>query len=371
MCGISLVMNYIPYNNMSVQWRADREGFQLFLPWVSLDIDVLPDEKAWVEEAIDSLHSNPYHPTVQKFLEQLKDYTVAYVASRKKEEFGVVGDVTFKEISNQQQFKSPHTLAQSLDQDAYQEIQEALPPQWEWPIEEVLRVSKIAGSNLYDPLTIVTYLVGQRLASESFSEELRKELPQKLDRLRIKDEDRFFEVMKTLIRQTHYITNTFEKCMSLSLDSFQQARELIIGFIEEEKGHDRLMEASLRELGCNNPNLLKPFATTTLVMNIFKWAASYSPLAFTLLIGYFEGADYQDTDPLAEVLKVSSKPKAARGYALHHEINKNEQHNTMITELANYLEPQSENQIICAAHILELAVILGEMGDNILISLIK
>jgi hypothetical protein len=364
-------MHYIPYNNIRIQWRAGHEGFQLLLPWVSLDIDVLPSEKGWIELAINSLHSNPYHPFVQKFLEQLKDYTVAYIAARKKSELSELQADSVKKYANLQQFADPHALVQSLDQEAYQSIRTILPQQWTWSIDEVLRISQIEESNLYDSLTVVSYLIGKRLTNESLTAGLRLDLPKELDRLRIRDEERFFEVMKMLIRQTHYITTVFDNYARPSLEVFKKAQSLILQYLQAEKNHDHLMKAALIELGCDNPNLIKPFEVTVLVMNLFKWAASNSPLAFTLMIGFFEGSNYQDTDPLADVLMASSKPKAGRGYAIHYEINKNEQHNKVITNLANYLEPRVKEEVIYATRILELATLLGALGDKHLIQLTK
>lgn len=244
-----------------------------------------------------------------------------------------------------------------------------MPDVWNWSAEKALKSTQIKNSDYYDPLSVVSYLIGKRLGTESITGQVRADLPPQLDDLRKKEESTFFHTMKILLRQTPYVTNHFEECSLPALKKFAAAKKNIKEFMDEEHGHDRLMVASLKELGCDDVNTIPPLGTTVLVMELFKHASQTSPLAFTLMVGYFEGVTIAESDPLADVLQKSTKPQAAKGYALHHKINKDGDHSHVIFELAEFLPLLTKEEVMYGMRILELASILGIMSDRVLYAL--
>jgi hypothetical protein len=354
----------VPYKDLSANWQSGGSIVRLELPWMTCEVEVDDQNKDWVQQALTDLKQNSKSPSAQKFLRQLEDYPISYVASRSQVQLREPKD---NQLLRNIDVSSPRALAKTLNPNLDLE----LPKAWNWPLVDIFSKAQMGSSSHYDPLTLVTYLIGERLNAESQTDQIRIDLPQNLDVLRQKDEAQFFEIMKKIIRQTHYITNHLQECVQPALTIFKEARPLIQQFMDEERGHDRLMINALKELGCEHADEVEPFASTILVMDLFKKAAEESPLAFTLMIGHFEGSSFEETDPLADVLARSSRPAAATGYAIHHEINTEEQHNKVIYDLAPHLGCQSEPEVTFAARALELATILGAMGNHKLYNMSK
>jgi hypothetical protein len=362
------MVQYIPHEPLSVQWIPLTSMLSLNLPWLSLEIEIEEEQKEWITQAVEKLKSDPTHALTQKFLENLREYPVSYYKARPIEE------IPSREGLMPEEFLAfdlvtPRSLIKSINSSLQQHIPDLLPDVWSWSAEEMSKAAQIQNSNYYDPLSIVSYLIGKRLETESITGQVRADLPQQLDKLRENKESLFFDTMKILLRQTHYVTNRFEKCSGPALQKFSAAESVIKKFMDEEHGHDRLMVASLKELGCDDVNTISPFDTTVLVMELFKNAAQTSPLAFTLMVGYFEGVTIAESDPLADVLEKSTKPQAAKGYALHHKINKDGDHSNVIFELAEFLPLLTKEEVMYGMRILKLASVLGVMSDRALYEL--
>ena len=141
--------------------------------------------------------------------------------------------------------------------------------------------------------------------------------------------------------------------------------------MDEELGHDTLMTESLHILGCIQPEDVAVFPSLITLMRLYKATTSLSPLAFTLLTGYFEGISYTEHDDLAVVLQQSSRPQAGKGYAIHHTINKEGNHKDFIYQLASQLSAVSQQEAAMAVRTLEVACHIGIEHDkkfNLLIS---
>ena len=89
------------------------------------------------------------------------------------------------------------------------------------------------------------------------------------------------------------------------------------------------------------------------------------------MIGLFEGDDYEQSDPLADVLRKSSVPKSAHGYDAHFLINKNSHHNKVIDILAEKLPAQSRECVVLAARLLEIACFFSQESDRLLVCKVK
>jgi len=356
-------MTLIPYEDLSIRWISNLSKISLELPWIELEVEVDEHEKDWVNEALKEIQSDHTKPLAQRLLHKLDEYPLSYIAARPQSALRKTSTESSGDISVD--LESPKTLAHSINPNL-KELQTQLPATWHWSLKHILDISRIENTLLHDPVTLVTFLIGKRLAHESLTDQIRTDLPKNLDRLRDMDEPCFFEVMKTMIRQTHYITSYLQECVRPALSSFKAACQVVQQFMDEEKGHDRLMIDALKALGCEDFSGIEPFDSTVLVMDLLKRTSQECPLAFTLMIGHFEGSVIEESDPFADLLAKSSCPASAKGYAIHHEINKREQHNKMILKMAQYLGLQSEQEVKYAARALELATTLGARGNQML-----
>ncbi len=354
---------------MLIKWYSGQEKFTLSLPWVSLEIEVTSEDRHWVKVAIDNLYQDPAKEEVQKFLKFFEEYNVYYIKPRNND--SLLSLTPGKEkLPNKQTLDSPINLIHWISDPYSLSFEVELASEWQWDLEEIYRISAVEGSTYFDPLSIVSFLKGKMLEIDAQGSHYRQGLPSLLEELRKSDEEKFFAFMRNLIKQTHYITQHFQQYSPLSLKSFAPAAEEIRQFIAEEKGHDKLMEASLGALGAS-PEELDPFQEVVFLMEGFREAAELSPLAFTLMVGFFEGGNYGYSDPLADVLKASSKPKAGLGYERHFEINKSEHHNQVINNLAEKLDLQTKNQVAFATRIVELISNIGSGLDKILFTQVE
>jgi hypothetical protein len=364
-------MIYLPYPNLQIDWNSDKSGFMLSLPWIMLEIETLAEDLPWIEKAINFLHLDQTHEAVQRFLSQLKEYNVAYIAPR------ILPDKTLSmkddKISDlsPEILQTPREFAQEIDTEASLALNIQLSPRWQWNVEEVYQACQIADTQFYDPLTLISYLQGYMLQSDALTDEFRTTIPSLLDQLRQMNEPAFFSFMKMMLRQTHYITACFQKYAPLSLQTFPEAEEEIEDFLREEKGHDKLMEHSLKVLGVDVPETISVLPENILLISLFKAAIERCPLAFTAMVGFFEGGEYGETDPIADVLKKSSLPQSALGYERHFEINKAGNHNEVIQDLAKKLPLQTRESVAFTTRLLELAAYIGSASDKYLVSVLQ
>ena len=352
-------MRRFPYRPMAIEWQ-DKDNFRLRLPWLSIDLEVTEEDHPWVTQAIDDLDKNPLSQPAQRFLNDLSGYPISYLLPREKHLVPNTKE-DFPQHLKLYLRRCPQDFGRHLDTHVDDQI--SWPEDWAWNIDEIDKACQIEEGK-YDPLTAVTYLMGKRLEVEGYHRHYYDQLPKALDQLRQEDEQAFFKVMAAIIRQTHYVTSSFKECVTPALTTFPQAGDLIKDFMKEEEGHDRLMSASLRELGYQEVDVIKVFPSVILTMELFKLAASSCPLAFTSMVGYFEGEGYEASDPLADVLKKSSKPKSARGYERHYEINKESNHNHMIFSLAQHLGWQDKETLMFTSRLLELASHLRTLSEQ-------
>lgn len=361
-------MIYIPFPFLKTCWYDDKSGFTLSLPWVNLEIDVTEEDLPWVEEAIAFLHVDNNREAVQKFLNILGDHFVAYIKPRMTAENEGQNS---KILSNSGAvaaipLQTPRELAGSMMAKQVSLRNLPLDSEWQWDLEEICHVSRIEGTEFYDPVTVITFLRGMMLEADAKTDQFRLNIPESLDRLRRYDEKKFFEFMKGMLRQTHYITQKFQEYAPASLSSFVEAADQITQFLKEEKGHDKLMEHSLKVLGCENPKEIDASLETILTMEIFKKSIEVSPMAFVVMVGFFEGGEYGESDPIADVLKQSSLPDSALGYQRHFEINREENHNNMVYILAQKLPLQTYENVLFTVRALELICFLANYSDHTL-----
>ncbi|WP_032113555.1 hypothetical protein [Candidatus Paracaedibacter symbiosus] len=357
-------MTYIPFPSLKTCWYNDKSGFTLSLPWVTLEIDVTREDFPWIEKAIDFLHIDNNNEEVQKFLGILSDHSVAYINPRTElKNARIMPNEVLQAIPLQTPWELAGWVLRGSDSSLHN-LQLSL--QWQWRLEEICQVSQIEGTDFYDPVTVITFLRGLMLEADATTDQFRVNLPNSLDLLRQHDEKKFFEFMKGMLRQTHYITQKFQEYAPTSLGNFPEAADEITQFLKEEKGHDKLMEHSLKVLGCENPTEIDPSLETTLTMDIFKKAIEICPMAFVAMVGFFEGGEYGESDPIADILKKSSLPEAALGYQRHFEINRQENHNNMVYTLAQKLPLQTYESVLFTVRALELVCYLASSSDRVL-----
>jgi hypothetical protein len=333
----------IPYHNS--KFIVKERVLFIDLPWIKLEFDLLDEQKEQEIASISSQLGNAEYTNeaVQKFLHELSDYPICYIGANKNNE----RDNLF---SNKLNYDELHKKLKS-DYKYLNNARELL------SLQPILN-SAYLNDNLYDPLTCVTLFIANRLEVETSIEIYRQQLIHSLELLRTVHEDSFFEFIALLYKQTYYITTNVAEILPLGSKSFEYLKTAISNFLKEEAGHNKLMSKSLSNLGysANDDSRLYVMNVTKDILALFKFAAIYSPLAFTSFIGLFEGSFYPQEDPIVACINKSSKPEAAFGYKKHFDINVNHSHKDEIIHFAKCLPNLPLCEVKLAANIFELAL---------------
>ncbi len=346
-------MLYIPHEKLSLQWSADNQSLALSLPWVSMDIDIEEADKGWVQDAIDHLHISPSNQNVQKLIHNLKDYPVFYIQPRQIE--------AFEELDLQLpppivvDTSTPTRLIGTFECPLSEEMKSDMIPTWTWDWEAILSKARIPGTDLYDPLSLISYLICYRLEWENTTWSGQDGFGKALISLVQENETKFFQAIGWVAKQSWYVTKTFHTAATPALVHFNKAHELIHHFMCDEVGHYKFMEQVFDDLNLNRDDF--PIESQTRwTLSAFKKAAASSPLLFSAMINLFEAAYYEGQDPISRAIRLSSKPHAAQGYDLHYKINQEHRHCDMPLHLAAYLAPQTYDHATLTLGIFELTL---------------
>ena len=160
-------MSYIPHEKLSIDWVENEQSFTLSVPWVSVEVDVRDEDRGWLRDATEHLHSTPANSNVQRFINDLKSYPIFYLKPRplkelKKQPLQACPPLTVDS-------STPVTFIATFGCATPAELTDNIPPVWSWDSKAILSKARIAGTNLYDPLSFVSYLICYRLEWESTS----------------------------------------------------------------------------------------------------------------------------------------------------------------------------------------------------------
>lgn len=361
-------MTQIPYPALKITWLEGGASFKLVLPWLEMEIDVDPEEKGWIEEATQYLHKDPARESVQKFMRSLKDYPLGYRAPRPLEAFEgkdlqLCPEKTLQNID----CSTPILFLKSLSVPYSVELEQDCLSSWSWDLEEICHQSRIPGTTLYDPVSVVSSLICYRLNWESTTWAGQDGLGRGLEFLLTQDEPLFFKKMGWISRQSHYVTSQFNKAILPALTHFPKAEKEIQHFIQDEAGHFKFMEQTLEALGFKGPGDFSLGDANRWTLDVFEEMGRVSPLTFSMMINLFEAAYYEGKDPLSRVLEKSSRPEAARGYDLHYKINQEHRHCDMPLVFSQYIAPQTRDHVELSVRLLELALsFLDRMEQRLL-----
>lgn len=360
-------MKHIAHEKLSIAWGNSENTFLLSLPWLSMDIDVTEEEKNWIKDATEHLHSTPANNNVQRFLNSLKDYPISYIQPRSLAEFKNSDLQPCPKLTVDT--STPAAFVSSFGCEIADELKKDIFPTWTWEWEKILEKAQIAGTDLYDPVSFISYFICYRLDWESKTWSGQDGLGQFLEKLLKENEEKFFKAIGWITKQSWFITKNFPQATITAHIHFEKAQDLIHHFMCDEAGHYKFMEEVFRDINLDK-NEFPVGAGTKWLLKAYERAAKLSPFAFSAMINLFEAAYYEGQDPISRVIKLSSKPHAAQGFDLHYKINQEHRHCDMPIVLAQRLTPQTKEHLHLTLAIFELTLhFLDQMEkklDNLL-----
>lgn len=366
-------MLHVPYEKMDISWvdpnQISHDGFVLTLPWLSMKINVEADDKSWIRDATERLHVNPLDQNVQKFIQELKGYPIAYVHPRTLESFSGKDLQECSDLSVDN--STPACLISTFGCPIHPSIQEDVIPAWTWDQEKILNKAHIEGTELYDPISLITYLICYRLDWESNSWLGQDKFGMFLQTLLKKDEKDFFQAIGWISRQALQVLTEFCSSMEPALTHFSKAKESVASYIGEEKGHHKFMEQVFRDLDLDK-NAFPLAGGTRWLLDSFKHSAAVSPLAFSAMVALFEASYYEEEEAITGAIKLSSRPHAGRGYELHRKVNEEYRHCDVPVRFASYLAPQTRAHALLTVGLFELTLnVLDKMEQKLAISFVS
>jgi hypothetical protein len=336
---------YQLYDQASIRWKPDLTGFSVIAPWLELEVDVEADQASALFKTSERVQAHEHTLEAdQAFLALFREYPLLRVLPRIPRQ---IADLSLKEEFPD--FPKPSDLEETFS--TAKADSDSINRNWEWRIDEILEGCKIASSDLYDPLSAYSLIRELRLKSQ-YSNSKDTQILRSLGLMKTMNESLFFKTMIRLLSQTYFITSSCENAISPAL-SFPLIQPLVTDFLAAEHGHHHLVMDSLRGLeGTYDLNVVFPETKESIAL--LTYSAAQSALAFSCLVGAFEGNDYSDVDPLATLLLESSRPAAALGIQRHYLINKEGNHSAVGESFVRMLGPVTRSSVIFSAHLTEL-----------------
>ena len=145
-----------------------------------------------------------------------------------------------------------------------------------------------------------------------------------------------------------------EPSLAPALETAQNARTEVRGFIRAEKGHDVILERAMKALGLS-PDAVPVIDPVLVLMELFKVIAERNFLAFSMVVDMFERSSYRSEDPLATLLLEGGLAKAAHQIDLHREINDSGGHENVGLGLLGSMAAVDQTYATEALRLAELA----------------
>lgn len=206
---------------------------------------------------------------------------------------------------------------------------------WTWDAETALALAQIPGTDFYSPLSL--FSVMRRFFFLQASETDRtRDLYASLGELSPADAR---DALAFVISQNLFVTQRCDEALSAALPRAGAGESVLMDFIASERGHDRIMEAALRELPQVSPGALDVHPSTADLMDVFTRVAQNHFLAFAFAVNLFERPHVGEVHPLTALLRKFGFVAAAEKYEQHHQINEAGDHDQVGLELIREMPP--------------------------------
>lgn len=359
---------YQPFEELRAEVIHDENVVRLSTPWTKIEakfpLDMTEKVSAFCREI--NLPGTASNNSLSEFLHIFKDHYVAYLMPR------VLplqpSQCSSTKTAIRERLATPEEWIHAFAPVVAHNIQ-LTGSQWQLDCEALLAQSRVPGTDTFDAAS--AYRVIMRWALKAITESLVAQtdasLFKFLEAALASDEAVFFDTAKYYIRQYHYVTSNSFECLTPAIESMPFARELVHHLAHEEYGHGSFTASSLKHLGLETPTSIPLGPHVVAIMDFLRAAAHLNPLAFSCLFNLFELPGEQRQDPIAALLRRSSRPMAANGLDAHFKLNKDGAHFTNGFFLVSEMQAVDEYTVIEAARFAELHLMLHNcLGKEII-----
>jgi hypothetical protein len=355
-------VTYHPYEELRAEVLDAQSLLRLSTPWMSIEAEFDKDSADTIKDACQLINGarkrGPEELKISEFLANFDDHMIAYIAPRTSLRFEKTHCTRTVQLEGRA--FSPNQAVRALLPALASELP-MTDMNWSWDIEECLRLSRIPGTDTYDPEAAYRVFM-RRLFLHMRTSRAGHEMLASLAELAPKNEPAYFEALKVYLRQYHHITSSSHEALLPIIYRWPEGAELTAKLTHEERGHGTYTESSLRELGVliTDINRIPLFPVTQALIEIFRYVACTSPLAFAMMFTSFELPGEQDEDPVVKQLEQTSRPQAARGIQKHFQFNKDGAHFINGIPLVKYIGAVDELTVVEAFRTAELQLVLAD-----------
>ncbi|MCX6124265.1 MAG: hypothetical protein NTV34_05880 [Proteobacteria bacterium] len=338
---------YWPYDEVELSMLPEGSCVYVKTPWVKATVNI-PEGDALIQasDLVKKFLANTITPLdlplVSDFFEKLSEYPLAYVLPMNRISKGSDSSPRDKHtiLPGVLDQKSPVDLLRQISGTAIPSFSSYrwsgseidfcdldLPP-WDWDHDSALAFSTTS-EKLIDPISLHSVVrrfhyidvVAHDDGSAIFAKAANLE------------QAKFRHLAGILVRQNHYVTLHCQESLIPAVSLAMHATPLVKSFIDQERGHDLILDAALKSM-----NLV---AGDIPVSNITQ-----------MLMGLLHFA------PIATLLESAGFSKAAKQVNRHMEINEAGSHHNVARGFLIEMQPCEREYAIEAMHIAELVTVI-------------
>lgn len=359
---------YWPYDEVTLEKEEINNILTIKTPWISATTKI----SFFNQDALNTLYtkftsgtlSAPDLPLVSGFFRHFAHYPIAYILPFVKNNSPLDSHMLMDETLLKCDFL---TLAKyilcnkesGLNEQDLTELFRVLPrTEWQWDKDAALEFALI-GQKIH-PECI--FSVARRFhLLELLSSDKGNDMVRDLASL---SESDYRDRVSKLIRQNHYITEQCQNALKPAEQLAQSAQPLVQKFREEERGHDKILAKALSHMDMT-PEAIAVTVQTRALMAVLKFIAGRNFLAFTMAIDAFERNNYQEVDPLAQMLIKGGFHKAAEFANLHMKINDEGAHENVAQTLLEPMDLCPKDYAVEALMLMEfLSLIMSTISQS-------
>lgn len=349
--------SYWPYDEVSLEREMPTGLLKLKTPWLEATTKsefFHPEQLAMLCEKMDAGSLSPHDlPSVNSFFRCFHQYPVAYILPTPKHTSPLdthqLIDTTLFEGDLEVMARDIFTQnKEAFTEEEFEHLFQILQrTECLWDHEAALGFATI--DNKIHPESV--FSVARRFhLLELMSSDSGNETMHDLGKLNVEE---YKDAVCRLLRQNHYITEKCNEALVPALTIAQSSAPLVEAFMKEERGHDKILAKALFHVGKQAEKVEVCLQTRALMM-LLKFMAGRNFLAFSMAIDAFERNNYQNVDPLAQLLINGGYEKAAEFANLHMKINDEGGHENVAGQFLASMDLCSKEYALEALRLMEL-----------------
>lgn len=335
----------IPYEELSIK-SIDDGNYIIETPWLSRQIKINTSSHNPILKTLNAIATSNSkqidHIVLSDFLKQL-NLPINYIAPAE--------NLTATDIHSNENLKQFNTLTKSEFRNLLNLKSNHKNNEWNWDTDAILDFSKIS-TDQYSPQTILSIARRFHLL-DCVENDKTYELYEYCKSPAMTNNSNIDEKLATIVYQNYYVTAMCQSSLSAAENSAQNAKSDLHNFMQDEDGHDLLMMRAVHSLQKQTDQIYLAQSTKN-IMSLLKQSGQYNFLSFCIAIDFFEKPNFDETDPLADLLLFHQKIVAADCLQKHKNINDDGKHDSIALQFLKPMKPINRDSALFAIRLAEI-----------------